>query len=169
MFGSQETVYPKALTLFGQSLPWVEHGTHLGHELHQSCSMDMDVGIKRAQFIETAIQIRDTFSFARPEEILRAVNVYAGHWYGAMLWDIYGEKCAQLCRSCSTCVKLTYDVPRSTHTFLVDNVLARDFLTVKQLLVGRFVKFFGRLRKSISREVQVVANIVGRCATHDTD
>ena len=102
MCGSQETVYPEALTLFGQSLPWVEHGTHLGHELHQSCRMDMDIGIKRAQFIETAIQIRDTFSFARPEEILRAVNVYAGHWYGAMLWDIYGEKCAQLCRSWSS-------------------------------------------------------------------
>ena len=73
-----------------------------------------------------------------------------------------------MCSALPFLVKLTYDVPRSTHTFLVDNVLVRDFLTVKQPLVGRFVKFFGRLRKSISREVQVVANIVGRCARSNT-
>ena len=164
MCGSLEKVYPKPLTLFGRSLPWVEHGTHLGHEFHQSCSMDMDITKKRADFIETAVQIKETFSFARPEDILHAVSVYAGHWYGAMLWDLYGEKCAQLYRSWSTCVKLTFEVPRSTHTYLVENVLAKDFLTVKQQLVGRFTKFFERLRKSISPEVQVVANILGRCA-----
>ena len=73
-----------------------------------------------------------------------------------------------MCSALPFLVKLTYDVPRSTHTFLVDNVLVRDFLTVKQPLVGRFVKFFGRLRKSISREVQVVADIVGRCARLNT-
>ena len=36
MCGSTDKVYPKALTLFGMPLPWVEHGTHPGHEFHQS-------------------------------------------------------------------------------------------------------------------------------------
>ena len=168
MCGSTDKVYPKALTLFGMHLPWVEHGTHLGHEFHQSCSMDMDINMKRAKFIETAVQIRDSFSFARSEETLRSVQVYAGHWYGAMLWDIYGEKCGQLYRSWSTCVKLIFDVPRSTHTYLVDSVLAKDFMTVKQQLVGRFIKFFKRIRESLSLEVQIVANVVGRCVRSTT-
>ena len=64
--------------------------------------MDMDITKKRADFIETAVQIKATFSFARPEDILHAVSVYAGHWYGAMLWDLYGERFAQLYRSWST-------------------------------------------------------------------
>ena len=76
MCGYMDPVYPLPLQLCGQTLPWVQHGTHLGHELHQMCNMDMDISMKRAEFIETSVQIRETFGFARPEEILRAVQVY---------------------------------------------------------------------------------------------
>ena len=124
--------------------------------------------MKRAEFIETSVQIRETFGFARPEEILRAVHVYGGHWYGAMLWDLYGDKANQVYHAWSTCVKLTWDVPRSTHTYLVEDVLAKDFLTVKQQLVGRFIGFFRGLLTSQSPEVQIVANMVGRCALSTT-
>ena len=168
MCGYDDPVYPLPLKLAGQSLPWVQHGTHLGHELHQLGNMDMDISMKRAEFIETSVQIRETFGFARPEEILRAVHVYGGHWYGAMLWDLYGEKAGQLYRAWSTSVKLTWDVPRSTHTYLVEDVLAKDFLTVKQQLVGRYVGFFRALLKSKSPEVQIVASMVGRCALSTT-
>ena len=168
MCGYDDPVYPLPLKLAGQSLPWVQHGTHLGHELHQLGNMDMDISMKRAEFIETSVQIRETFGFARPEEILRAVHVYGGHWYGAMLWDLYGDKANQVYHAWSTCVKLTWDVPRSTHTYLVEDVLAKDFLTVKQQLVGRFIGFFRGLLKSQSPEVQIVANMVGRCALSTT-
>ena len=57
---------------------------------------------KRAQFIENSVQIRETFNFANPEEILTAVQVHAGHRYGSMLWDLYGEKAGQVFRSWST-------------------------------------------------------------------
>ena len=61
-----------------------------------------------------------------------------------------------------------YDVPRSTHTYLVEDVLAKDFQTVKQQLVGRYVGFFRALLKSKSPEVQIVASMVGRCALSTT-
>ena len=168
MCGYMDPDYPLPLQLCGQTLPWVQHGTHLGHELHQMCNMDMDISMKRAEFIETSVQIRETFGFARPEEILRAVQVYGGHWYGSMLWDLFGDKVGQLCRSWSTCVKLAWDLPRSTHTYLVEDVLAKDYLTVKQQLVGRFTNFFRSLLKSKSIEICVVANMVGRCAQSTT-
>ena len=85
------------------------------------------MNIKRSEYIETASQIQDTFSFARPEEILKAVQVYAGPYYGAMLWDLFSEKVGQVYRSWNTSVKLAWGLPRSTHTFLVENVLARNF------------------------------------------
>ena len=42
--------------------------------------MEYDANMKRAEFIENSVQIRETFYFANPEEILIAVHVYAGHW-----------------------------------------------------------------------------------------
>ena len=75
-----------------------------------------------------------------------------------MLWDLYGVKAGQLYRSWNTSVKVAWDVPRATHTYLVDNLLSCGLLNVKQQLVSRFVKFFRNLLKSHSPEVKVVAN-----------
>ena len=168
MCGQLETEYPKPVKLCGQDLPWVKHATHLGHELHQVCNMEFDANMKRGEFIENSVQIRETFHFANPEEVLSAIQVYASHWYGAMLWDLYGDKVGQLCRAWSTCVKLAWDLPRSTHTFLVEGLLVKNFFTVKQQLVGRFVNFFKELQKSKSQEVRIVSSMVGRCVRSTT-
>ena len=74
--------YPAPLKLNGLDLPWVVKGTH------QSCNMDFDAKCKRADFIEKSTDIRLMFSFASPQQVLSAVNVYAGHFYGSMLWDL---------------------------------------------------------------------------------
>ena len=130
--------------------------------------MEFDANMKRGQFIDNSVKIQETFSFANPPELLQAVQTYAGHWYGAMLWDLYGEKCGQLCRSWNTSVKVAWDVPRATHTYLVDNLLSCGISNVKQQLVSRYVNFFKNLLKSHSREVKVVASIVARCARSPT-
>ena len=154
--------YPAPLFLKGRTLPWVKTATHLGHELHQDCSMSYDVKVKRAIFINNSVEIRDIFSFAEPEQVLKAVRVYAGHHYGSMLWDLDGEMCGQYCRSWSTCVKLTFNVPRSTHTFLVENLLASDFVPIKTELMARYGNFYNSLCKSKSPEVQLMASLVIR-------
>ena len=130
--------------------------------------MEHDAKVKRAVFIENAVKIQETFGFANPPEILKAVQTYAGHWYGSMLWNLFGEKAGMIFNSWSTAVKVTWDVPRSTHRFLVDNLLAVDFLTVKQDLIGRYVNFFSGLLKSLSPEVRIVASMVGRSARSTT-
>ena len=82
--------------------------------------------------------------------------------------DLFGQMAGQIYNSWSTTVKVTWDVPRSTHRFLVDNLLAADFLTVKQQLLGRYVNFFHGLLKSLSPEVRIVASMMGRCARSTT-
>ena len=47
-----------------------------------------------------------------------------GHWCGSILWYLYSEKFGQVCCSFSTCAKLSYNVPRATNAYLVENVLA---------------------------------------------
>ena len=99
MCGHMEPVYPALLKLGDHDLPWVEHATHLGHELHQMCTMEYDANVKRDQFIENSVQIQDSFNFAYPSEILQAVHTYAGHWYGSMLLDLFVETVNQIYNS----------------------------------------------------------------------
>ena len=94
MCGQLETEYPKPVKLCGQDLPWVKHATHLGHELHQVCNMEFDANMKRGEFIENSVQIRETFHFANPEEVLSAIQVYASHLL--MELDKYYCKCKSI-------------------------------------------------------------------------
>ena len=81
MVGSKvkNPVYPAAIQLYGLDLPWVTHATHLGHELHQDCTMDMDTRMERADFISSSNDIRNMFNFALPGQIISALIVYSAH------------------------------------------------------------------------------------------
>ena len=151
---------PKPLKLNGKTLPWVSHAAHLGHEIHQSVSMDFDTRIKRAQFIENCIQIREMFSFAHPEQILKAVKIYALHLYGSMFWNFDHNSTGMYCRSWNTNIKLTFDVPRETHTYIVENCLASEYKPVIQEMYSRYIKFLNSLKTSASIEVQHLFSVV---------
>ena len=155
-------VLPAPLQLYGKDLPWVVTATHLGHELHQSGSMEHDCRVKRAMFINSSLEIREVFHFAMPSQVLEAVKLYCLHCYGSMLWDFTGKMTGQFCRSWNTCVKLVNEVPRSTHTFIVEHFLADDFLPVQTELFSRYVKFSRSLQTSVSREVRILASLVSK-------
>ena len=152
-------VYPAPLQLYGRELPWVTHATHLGHELHQDCNMNMDTKMKRASFVHNSTEIRNVFHFALPEQVLNAIGVYSAHFYGAMLWDLYGEMSGQVYRSWNTCVKLVWQLPRSTHNYFVEQVLAKDFSSVRKKILLQYVSFLQRLGKSVSSEVRILSRI----------
>ena len=155
-------VYPASLQLYGRDLPWVTHATHLGHELHQDCSMDMDTKMKRASFIKNSTDIRDMFSFALPNQVLNAIQVYSAHFYGSMTWDLYGIMANQVYRSWNTCVKLVWSLPRSTHNYFVEHLLAQDFRSARQQIFSQYIGFLKRLRRSVSSEVRILSNIVAK-------
>ena len=156
--------YPAPLKLYGVNLPWVTHAVHLGHELHQAGTMEHDARIKRAIFIEKSTDIREMFSFAHPAQILQAVRVYAAHFYGSMLWDLYGKAANQVFRSWNTCVKLAWGVPRWTHNYYVEHVLSAGIPHVRQQIICQYLGFFKNLRSSASPEIQLLVNMVGRDA-----
>ena len=124
--------------------------------------MDLDTRVKRATFIEKSIEIRESFSFASPVEVLNAVKLYACSWYGSMLWDLRGEAVSQVFSAWNTCVKLAWHVPRQTHTYFLDHLLSSGISHVKSDILAQYVGFFRSLRFSPSKEVRVMANIMGR-------
>ena len=153
-------VYPKPLLLHGMALPWVKTGTHLGNELHQSCNMEFDAKCKRGSFISNSTDIREMFNFAYPDQVLSAVSTYTCHFYGAMLWDLFGDAAGQVFRSWNTCVKLAWDLPRGTHNYFVDNLLSGSLPSVRERLLSQYVGFFQNLLKSACWEIRILARIV---------
>ena len=104
--------------------PWVSSANHLGHELHESGTMEHDAHVKKALFIDKSVEIREMFHFASPVEVLGAMKVFCGSFYGCMLWDLGGNRASQVFNSWTTAVKLSWSVPRATRTYLVQKVLA---------------------------------------------
>ena len=103
--------YPPPILLNGLPLPWVETATHLGHELHQKCTMDYDAKCKRGAFIEKTTNIRETFSFARPSEQMAAISTYASGLYRFALWGLYGERAQSAFKCWGTAAKLCWGAP----------------------------------------------------------
>ena len=76
-----------------------------------------------------------------------------------MLWDLYGAMAGQVYRSWNTCVKLVWDLPRSTHNFFVDHLLAGTLPSVRKSILTKYISFLQRLRKSVSKETRVMSQI----------
>ena len=155
-------VKPDPLTLCGRELPWVATATHLGHELHESGTMEYDARAKRAIFISNSIDIRNTFKFASPVEVLRALKVYCSSFYGCMLWDLAGDGAGQVFSSWNTGIRLVWDVPRATRTYLVQQLLNCGVTSARVDILARYGGFLRSLRMSPCQEVRVMANLATR-------
>ena len=133
MIGNKKNVKkPLPLSLCGQTLPFVSTALHLGHHLSEDGSMRLDMETKRAEFISKTVDIRDTFDFASLVEVLAACNVYCSDYYGTLAaWDLETEKAASFFNAWTTNVKLAWDVPRGTRTYLLQQVLAPGLTSAK--------------------------------------
>ena len=159
MQGHQKLSKPLNLQLYGVDLPWVKTASHLGHELSEECNMVHDMRCKRADFISKSTEVREMFGYAQPNQVLQAVRTYCCDMYGSMTWSLYSESARQVFNCWSTCVKLAWDVPRATHTYLVDNLFAGGLPSIRSSVLARFCKFYKGLRHSSSLAVRVIANI----------
>ena len=155
---------PAPLKLYGKQLPWVESGAHLGHTLHQSLSMDQDVKVRRACFISRSVEVRGQFSFAGPEQILRAVAVFCCDAYGSPLWHLDSPAANSFYKAWSSCVRRVFGLPLSTFTYLVEGHLAQNFTPLRNMVLGRYPAFYRRLLESSSAEVRVMASLAAEWA-----
>ena len=79
-----------------------------------------------------------------------------------MLWDLTGVGACQVFNAWNTAVKLSWDCPRDTRTYLVQQVLSCDQTSATTDVLTRYGKFFKSLRSSTSMEVATMANLVSR-------
>ena len=153
---------PAPLTLCGRELPYVKQADHLGNMLTEEGNMDHDAEIKRAKFINSAVEIGEVFKAAAPSEVVKAMKVYSSSFYGSNLWDLGGDKAGKVFNAWSTSVKLAWGLPQQTRTYILQQVLCCGFSSAKVDIISRYVKFFHSLRSSASYEVQVLSRLLAR-------
>ena len=88
--------------------------------------------------------------------------MYCCDGHRSMLWSLSSDSSEQYYKAWNTSVKLAYKVPRSTFTYLVEGYLAGDYMSLRNQILSRYPDFFHNLLKSPSKEVRLLANIVGR-------
>ena len=96
---SNNVRYPAPVHLDGKDLPWVEQADHLGHILHQSVTMAKDCSRARARFIDKSVDVRQQFAFAKPQQIIKMVQILCCDGYGSMLWDLASNPAEQFFKS----------------------------------------------------------------------
>ena len=79
-----------------------------------------------------------------------------------MLWNLSGDGASQVFNAWNIGVKLAWECPRDTRTYLAQQVLSCGLDSARTDILVRYAKFFKSLRSSPSREVSVMANIVSR-------
>ena len=57
-------------------------------------------------------------------------------------------------------MKLAFDVPRNTFTYLVEGFLASDMTSMRNQILSRYAGFYRKLLNSPSREVRGLARII---------
>ena len=120
--------------------------------------MEYDTKCKRASYINKTTTLRETFDFARPEQKLSAITVYAGSMYGFALWDLYGPRAESAFKCWDTAVKLSWNcVPRTCHRWLVDSLLAGGLPSSRQHHLAMYAGFYRRLHTSAVPEVREMA------------
>ena len=138
----------------------METADHLGHTLHQVTNMEKDCQRARAKFIAKSLEVRNQLSFADPQIILKALQIFCTDAYGCMLWDLSSEAAESFFKCWNTNVKLVFGLPRNTFTYLVEGYFASSFTSLRNQIYSRYAGFFRKLILSPSREVQFLAKIV---------
>ena len=150
---------PMPLVLCNKDLPWVETCEHLGHTLSSDGTMKQDIREKRAQFINSAVNIRETFSYAFPEQIVEAVDKYACSFYSSNLWDLNSPEAESVFATWRTNLKLAWDCPRATRGYLVQDVLACGQDNIRTRILLKFKGFHDSLMISPSKEARMMVRV----------
>ena len=132
-----------SIILNGDKLPWVERAVHIGNTLHCSGRMDQDIREKRAVFINRCMELNQEFYIYPPLVKLRMCRLYNSHFTGSSLWDFTSDKFMQLCNSWNVNLRILFDLPRDTHSWLVEEISGG--MHAKQMVMSRYINFTNQL------------------------
>ena len=125
--------------LNGDPLPWKSTAKHIGCTLKDDGSMDQDVKVKRATFINDCMSLNNEFFFLKPEDQFRLLVLYNAHFSGSSSWKFSSNPVQQLFNSWHVNTKVIFDLPFGTRLFLADGLA--NGINAKKMVYSRYSKF----------------------------
>ena len=123
----------------GKRFPWVDHAVHIGNTIHEDGTMEQDIKVKRAQFVDSCHDLQAEFNKVHPEVQAKLLALYNSSCYGSNTWNLYGIWARKLFTSWNISLKYIWDLPHETHRYFFEHLT--DCRHLKVLLVKRFLKF----------------------------
>ena len=147
------------MTLHGKKLPWTNSVKHLGVTITDKLNnMSQDILEKRAQYIAKNNELMQEFYFAHPETKTTINDIFNTHFYGAPLWDLFSTSFQNLEKSWNTSQRLMFDIPRSTHRYLIEPLSGRSHIVCS--IWKRFLTFSRKISQSRKTVLNNVFNAV---------
>ena len=91
-------------------------------------------------------KIRQQFGYYNPTLVLKLIGIYSTSLYGSPLWELYSPAYEKLIRSWNTVTKMSWNLPFSTHTRLLEPLSPIPHLG--STLEGRYIGFIDSLYNS---------------------
>ena len=145
------------ILLSGLPLPWVEDLKHLGNSLQSDNSMKIDISVKRAKFIGKVHSLNQEFYFCNPNVVMNLYNIYNCSFYSSSLYDLFSSKLDQLYSTWNKTVRILFQLPLDTHTYLIETV--SKSLHPKVMLSSRFVNFHKTNSNTPRQAIQMLTRI----------
>ena len=108
------------VVLNNDKLPWVDEIKHVGNLMEIDNSFSHDIKVKRGAFIGRIHSLNQEFYYASGEVKTRLYDIFSLSFYGSSLWDLFGEEVARIHRSYNVAIRMAFNVPRETRTFLIE-------------------------------------------------
>ena len=112
---------------------------HLGITLSDDGSMEQDVKVKRALFIDECHNLQDEFRKTHPDVQAKMMTLYNSSCYGSNTWNLFGEWTRKLLVSWNVNLKQIWQLPHQTHRFFFEHLTECRHLKI--LLIRRLLKF----------------------------
>ena len=141
-FGSNKNL-AKKVVVAGSAMEWVSHAVHLGMTLSDDGTMNQDVKVKRALFIDECHNLLEEFGQTHPEVQAKLLSLYNSSCYGSITWDLFGDWARKLYVSWNIDLKYIWQLPHQTHRYFFEELTECRHLKI--LLIRRFLKFVGSI------------------------
>ena len=87
---------------------------------------------------------------------MKLVSVFLTSFYGSNLWDLFGDSAERLYSSWNIMVRYCFDIPRTSHRYLIEPISGTTHLKVK--LIKRFNQFYKTLFTCDRPNLKYLAN-----------
>ena len=135
-----------SIYLDGNPLPWKKQAKHIGNILHENGTMEKDVEVKRARFIEACHELNNQFEHLPSECQLKLMNIYNSHFTGSCLWNFDTTAAKKIFNSWNVNIKVIFDLPFNTHNYIIDQLSFGK--NAKKMIFSRYIKFMDSIAKN---------------------